>query len=253
MHAATLGIGLVFSALYSVSADAAPATALAVVTAIDVSASVGADGFILQRNGIAHAFEDSRLVAAIAASPGGIEVLLLEWSDPEAATIAVGWHRIVDARSAQRFAIAVRAAERASAGRTAIGPALLAAASQFARLAEPPVRRVIDISGNGMANFGLPPAVARDRIVANGITINGLVLPAGEPSLASYYRDNVIGGAGAFVLEVRDEAGFDEAMLRKLVREVAGGGNTAEVSRKWDNGRRLAACLSQFAGGQRRC
>jgi Protein of unknown function (DUF1194) len=210
-----------FVAMWSVAAHAS--AALAVVLAIDVSASVDADSFVLQRDGIARAFESRRLADALAALPDGTEALFLEWSDPAAIAIAVDWQRVVGGKSAAVFAAAVHAAPRASHGLTAIGPALLAAARQFDRLPEKPARRVIDISGDGMANLGLPPAAARDRIVRAGITINGLAILADEPWLESYYRDEVIGGPGAFVLAAQSDASFAKAMLRKLVQEVAGG------------------------------
>jgi hypothetical protein len=213
-----------FVALWLAQASAASPPALAIVLAIDVSASVGADGFVLQRNGIARAFRDRRLVDAIAASPGGVEALVLEWSDPDAIAITVDWRRILDAQGAAAFAVAVHASTRASRGLTAIGPALLAAARQFDRLPQRAAHQTIDLSGDGIANLGLPPAAARDRIVRAGITINALALPTGEPWLADYYRREVIGGAGAFVLAARSAASFAEAMLNKLVQEVAGAG-----------------------------
>jgi hypothetical protein len=203
---------------------AAPPPALAVVLAIDVSASVDADRFVLQRDGIARAFVDRRLVDAIAALPGGIEALVLEWSDPDAITITVDWRRIADAQGAAAFAGAVRASARRSRGLTAIGPALLAAARQFDRLPQRPARRAIDISGDGIANLGLSPTAARDRIVSAGITINGLAILTDEPWLEAYFRAEVIGGAGAFVVAARNYASFAEAMLKKLVQEVAGAG-----------------------------
>jgi Protein of unknown function (DUF1194) len=203
---------------------AAPAVGagLALVLAIDVSASVTADSYVLQRNGIARAFEDPRLVDAISAVPGGIEVLVLEWSDPDQIKVTVGWQRVGDPHSAAAFAAAVRSTKRSSNGLTAIGPALLAAASAFDSLPEAAGRRIIDISGDGMANFGLPPKVARDRIVAAGISINGLAILTEESWLEGYYRSNVIGGPGAFVLVAQDFSSFADTMLRKLVREVAG-------------------------------
>ena len=201
---------------------AAQAAALAVVLAVDVSASVGADAYLLERDGIAGAFADPRLGSAIEALGGGIEAMVLEWSDPEAIAIAVDWRPIADARGAAAFAASVHAARRSSRGLTAIGPALLAAAQQFDRLPQPAARRVIDLSGDGIANLGLPPAAARDRIVAAGITINGLAILAAEPWLEDYYRSEIIGGAGAFVVAAKSEAGFARAMLRKLVAEVAG-------------------------------
>ena len=155
---------LVLAALL-LKSTAAPAASLALVLAVDVSASVSADSYLLQRNGIARAFESPRLVSAISALPGGIEALVLEWSDPDRIAVTVGWKRITDIDSAAGFAAAVRATTRSSTGLTAIGPALLAAAAEFDRVPEPAERRVIDISGDGMANFGSPPEVARDRVV----------------------------------------------------------------------------------------
>src|SRR6266436_4142175 len=207
-------------ALYLKAASAVGA-GLAVVLAIDVSASVTADSYVLQRNGIARAFENPRLVDAISAVSGGIEVLVLEWSDPDQIRVTVGWQRVRDTDSAAAFAGAVRRTERSSNGLTAIGPALLAAAAAFDTLPEPAGRRIIDISGNGMANFGLPPTAARDQIVAAGISINDLAILTEESWLEGYYRSNVIGGPGAFVVVSQDFGSFAEAMLRKLVQEVA--------------------------------
>jgi hypothetical protein len=205
-------------------AASAPAAAagLALVLAVDVSASVTADSYVLQRNGIARAFEDPRVAGAISAVPGGIEALVLEWSDPERIAVTVGWTRLADGAGTAAFAAVVRATQRSSEGLTAIGPALLAAAAEFERMPEPAERRIIDISGDGIANFGLQPSTARDRIVTEGIAINGLAILTGEPWLTAYYRDNVIGGPGAFVAVARDFASFAEAMRRKLVREIAG-------------------------------
>jgi hypothetical protein len=136
--------------------------------------------------------------------------------------VTVGWTRVIDPESAVAFSAAARATRRSSNGLTAIGPALLAAASAFKRLPEPAAQRAIDISGDGVANFGLPPTAARERIVSAGISINGLVILTEEPWLEGYYRTNVIGGPGAFVVVAQDFRGFADAMTRKLVREIAG-------------------------------
>lgn len=213
-----------FVALASLVLEASPAegAALALVLAVDVSASVTADSYLLQHDGIARAFENSRLVDAITATPGGIEVLVLEWSDPDKIAVTVDWTRVANGTRSRAFAAAVRATRRSSNGLTAIGPALLAAASAFDHLPEPAGRRIIDISGDGMANFGMPPAAARDRVVAAGIAINGLAILTEEPWLEGYYRSNVIGGPAAFVVVAQNFASFADAMLRKLVQEVAG-------------------------------
>ncbi len=167
---------------------------MALVLAVDVSESVSSGRYTLQREGIARAFESPQLVEAIAAVPGGIQVLVVEWSDPEKIAITVGWTRISNRGSAAAFAALVRATKRSSSGLTAIGPALLAAAAAFDYMPEEASHKVIDISGDGMANFGVPPAEVRDRLVARGITINGLAILSEEPWLDEYYRKNVIGG-----------------------------------------------------------
>lgn len=206
-----------------VGAVPAHAAALAIVMALDVSASVTADSYILQRDGIARAFRDPRLIETIAAMPGGIEVLVLEWSDPDKQAVTVDWTPVFDAGGAARFAAAVHATTRSSRGLTAIGPALAAAAAQFDHLPQTPMRRVVDISGDGIANIGEPPRAVRDRLVKTGLTINALAILTEEPWLEEYDRLNVIGGPGAFVVAARNFHSFADAMLRKLVQEVAAG------------------------------
>ena len=200
---------------------AAQAAALALVLAVDVSESVSSERYLLQHEGIARAFETPLLVDAIAAVPGGIEALVLEWSDPDKIAITVGWTRINNRAGAAAFAASVRATQRTSNGLTAIGSALLAAAAAFDHLPEPAGHRVIDVSGDGMANFGVPPVTARDALVSKGITINGLAILSEEPWLDEYYRSNVVGGPAAFVAVAKNFDSFAEAMLRKLVQEVA--------------------------------
>jgi hypothetical protein len=212
---------IMLAALF-VAAVPAEAAALALVLAVDVSTSVSAETYLLQHDGIARAFENPRLIDAISAASGGIEVLVLEWSDPDKIAVTVDWTRVADRAAAGAFAAAVRATRRSSSGLTAIGPALLAAAAAFDLVPEPAARRVIDISGDGMANFGIAPAVARDRVMARGIAINGLAILTEEPWLEGYYRSNVIGGPAAFVVAASNFESFAEAMLRKLVQEVAG-------------------------------
>jgi Protein of unknown function (DUF1194) len=201
----------------------AQAASVALVLAIDVSESVSAERYILQHEGIARAFETPQLIEAIAAAPGGIEALVLEWSDPDKIAVTVGWTRIADRGAAAAFARSVRATERSSHGLTAIGSAMLAAGAAFDRMPDPATHRVIDISGDGMANFGASPVEARDALVGKGITINGLAILSEEPWLDDYYRGNVIGGPSSFVLVAKSYDSFAEAILRKLVQEVAGG------------------------------
>jgi hypothetical protein len=201
---------------------AAQAAAVALVLAVDVSESVSTERYILQHDGIARAFETPKLIETISAVPGGIEALVLEWSDPDKIAVTVGWTRISGQPGAAGFAAAVRATQRTSRGLTAIGSAMLAAAAAFEHMPEPAAHRVIDVSGDGMANFGVPPEQVRDQLVRQGITINGLAILTEEPWLDDYYRHNVIGGPAGFCIVAENMDSFAEAMLKKLVQEIAG-------------------------------
>jgi hypothetical protein len=209
------------SVLLCAATAPARAAAVALVLAIDVSESVSSERYLLQHEGIARAFETPQLVDAIAAVPGGIEALVLEWSDPDKIAITVGWSRIANRTGAAAFAVSVRATQRSSNGLTAIGSALLAAAAAFDHMPEPAGHKIIDISGDGMANFGVAPVTARDALINQGITINGLAILSEEPWLDDYYRTNVVGGPAAFVLVAKNFDSFADAILRKLVQEVA--------------------------------
>lgn len=217
-----IGSALVGFAAALLSGGASAAASLALVLAVDVSESVTTERYKLQHDGIAHAFETPQLINAISAAPGGIEALVLEWSDPDKIAVTVDWTRVVDRASAAGFAAAVRTSQRSSHGLTAIGAALQAAGDAFDRLPEPAAHRVVDVSGDGIANFGPPPDAVRDTLVRRGVTINGLAILTVEPWLAEYYRDYVVGGPAGFCLVAETMDSFAEAMLKKLVQEVAG-------------------------------
>jgi Protein of unknown function (DUF1194) len=209
-------------ALVSRAEAASDAVDLALVMAVDVSESVDGDEYVLQHEGIARAIEDPLLVRAIAAGKhGAIEVAVLEWSDRDKQVITVDWTRVGDQASAASFAARVRASRRSSNGLTAIGDALLAAHALLDRAPAPADRRLIDVSGDGMANIGPPVQAVRDELVAAGITINGLAILASEPWLETYYNDYVIGGPGAFLLRAEDFSSFANAMQNKLQGEVS--------------------------------
>jgi hypothetical protein len=197
-------------------------TDLALVMAIDVSGSIDPGEYRLQHEGIARAFENPAVLSAIAGEPhGAIDTSVIEWSDRDKQVVIVPWTRVHDAASGRTFAAQVRAAHRTSDGLTAIGDALLAAAAEFKALGDRPARRVIDLSGDGMANIGPQPADVRDALVAQGIVINGLAILQNEPWLSTYYDQNVVGGHGSFLLDVRDYDTFAQAMQQKLVNEIA--------------------------------
>jgi hypothetical protein len=204
------------------AARAPPAAVdLALVLAVDVSESVDAEKYELQHEGIARAFENPQLVSALAAGENGaIMILVMEWSDRDKQVVTADWTRVGNADQAAAFARRVRATRRTSDGLTAIGDALLAAAAQFERLSGPAARKVVDLSGDGIANIGPSPKDVRNVLVGRGITINGLPILTEEPWLDQYYKDYVIGGPGAFLMQTEDFQSFAAAMLNKLLAEV---------------------------------
>ena len=202
---------------------AEPTVDIALVIAVDVSLSIDAEEFALQRAGYAAAFRDERVVEAIAGGAvGAVAVTYMQWSGAREQQQIVGWRLIDDRASAARFAAAVAAADRIVAGgSTSLSGAIDVAGRLLQQSGYAAERRIIDISGDGANNSGRLPNFARDEAVAQGITINGLAILKNEPQLDFYYKENVVGGRGAFVQTAADFGDFAAAILAKLIREVA--------------------------------
>jgi hypothetical protein len=196
---------------------------VALVLAVDVSLSIDAEEFALQRAGYAAAFRSERVVAAITGgSVGAMAVTYLQWSGAREQQQVLGWRLISDRLSAARFADELAATGRVVAGgSTSLSGAIEAAGRLLRESGYAADRRIIDISGDGSNNSGKLPNFARDEAIAGGFTINGLAILKNEPFLDAYYAANVIGGRGAFVMTARDFDDFAEAILAKLIREVA--------------------------------
>ncbi len=196
---------------------------LALIIALDGSASVGFDEFNLITGGLAAAFRDPDIAAALTAGPTRTSYLaLILWSGPGAHEIMLDWTPITTSADATAFADAVEAVPRiVPAGETAIGEALLLCEALLGTLPIHAARRVIDVAGDGRNNAGPPPEPIRDRLVAGGVTVNGLCVLHEEPDLLQSYTAEVIGGWGAFAIPCARYAEFAEAMQRKLVREMA--------------------------------
>jgi Ca-activated chloride channel family protein len=195
---------------------------LALVIALDASASVTFEEFNLIAGGMAEAFRDPLVARGLTAGPAGASLVsLLLWSGRGAQAVPIGWTRIASAADAAGFADALDNMPRGvRAGATAIGEALLAAITLLAHLPEPSARQVVNVVGDGRSNDGLAPGPVRDRMAAAGITINGLCILHEEPDLLDSYANEVIGGPGAFAVLCPDYAAFAEAMRRKLLREL---------------------------------
>jgi hypothetical protein len=230
---------LALAAFAAVLAAAAPARAedvdLLLILAADVSRSIDDVEFNLQRKGYAAALSDPKVLAAIAGGPNrAIAISFVEWSDTLDQKIVVDWTKIRDGEDAAAVGATILAAPRSFASRTSISGAIYFSLGQFSNSAPNADRRIIDISGDGTNNSGPTVTEARDQAVAKGITINGLAIintqtrpgftmhtqpPGGLPN---YYKENVIGGPGAFLLVVENFETFADAIIRKLVSEIAG-------------------------------
>lgn len=199
----------------------AAACALELILAVDVSGSLDGREFALQIEGIAAAFEDPQVVAAIEAQKGGVLVTLTQWSSVSRQRQATGWHLIGDAESAGAFAHDVRGSRRDWQNyTTAIGEALHHARGVSRTAPQRCHRRVIDVSGDGVSNEGRPPRPVADALAASGYTVNALVIRGDTPDPVDYYRANVLAGPRAFLEIAADFDDFAEAMRRKLLREI---------------------------------
>jgi hypothetical protein len=195
---------------------------LALVLAVDGSASVSYEEFGLIAGGMAAALRDPPIIAALIGGPAKASLVsLLLWSGTGAQEVIADWTQIASPADAHAFADVVDNMPRVvKPGQTAIGEALLAALTLFAHIPDTPTRQVVNVIGDGRSNDGIPPGPIRDRMAAMGITINGLCILHEEPDLLTSYTNEVIGGPGAFAEICPDYPAFAAAMHRKLAREV---------------------------------
>jgi hypothetical protein len=207
---------------------------LLLVLAADVSRSVDHQKFELQRQGYAAAISNPQVLDAIrSGTHGKIGLNFLEWSGVGAQKVVIDWTIIDGPESARRFGDQLVEAPRSFADRTSISGGIEFAMTQLKRSPFKSTRRTIDISGDGTNNAGRDVRIARDEAVAEGITVNGLVIlsqtqvpwnpehtnPPG--GLDKYYRDNVTGGPGAFVEVAEGFESFGKAIIKKMIAEIA--------------------------------
>jgi hypothetical protein len=229
-----------FLTLIAVGAVLVPAVAraedvdLLLVLAADVSRSVDSTKFQLQREGYASAISEPRVLDTIKSGrTGRIGLMFVEWSGVGAQRVLIDWTMIGNADSAKGFGDRLLEAPRSFADRTSISGAIEFAMEQLNRAPFEASRRTIDVSGDGTNNAGRDVAAARDEAVAKGVTINGLPILSENPmawnpdhtnppgGLAKYYHDNVTGGPGAFVMVAENFNSFGQAIVNKMIAEVA--------------------------------
>ena len=202
----------------------APAVELELVLALDASTSVDFREFNLQMAGYAAAFRNRDFIDAVEAfAVDGIAVCMIVWAGPGQSRIAIDWSIVRDGPTAISFAETIDFTPRVVwGGSTAIGDSLAHAVDLIEGNDIEGGRRVIDVSGDGRANDGLPLGDQRSRAAGLGVTINGLTILNEEPELDRFYAANVIVGPGAFVQTAKNYDDFARAILRKLIREIRG-------------------------------
>jgi hypothetical protein len=196
---------------------------LQLVLAVDASGSVDETRFDLQKEGYAAAFRSRQVLNAIRSGPNqAIAVTMVQWTGPALQIQVVPWTRIGDEPSAAAFAAAIIAAPRQLfGGGTSISGVIDYAMTLWRVSPHQSTRRTIDISGDGANNRGRPASLARDEAVRKGVGINGLPILELDPELDLFYKSNVIGGPGAFVIAARNYDTFAVAIRRKLITEIS--------------------------------
>jgi Protein of unknown function (DUF1194) len=226
--------------------------ALALVLAVDASGSVDNRRFELQKQGYAAAFRSPKVLNSIRSlMTQSIAVAMMQWTGPQLHVVVVDWTLVKDEATVNALAAAIEAAPRQLfGGGTSISGAIDYSRLMLVQCPCNPARRVIDVSGDGANNRGRPAALARYEAVRDGVGINGLPILSVEPGLDRYYYDNVIGGPGAFMIPAENYDTFADAILKKLITEIASNG--ADMAPSKDLPRSIASDAKRPAASQTR-
>jgi hypothetical protein len=223
-------VGSVMTLAAGRSAKADTPVDLQLVLAVDVSRSIDEVEAELQRRGYIEALTNDRVIDAILSGEHRrIAVCYTEWAGTHYQVAVIDWSMIDGAAAARSFAEKLAEAPRTSQSWTAVGAALAFAGQRFDNSGYSSRRHVIDISGDGRTNDGPPAELVRDKLVTQGIVINGLPVMMnrtnfGRPpdtGLDKYYEENVIGGPGSFMISAVNFEDFGRAVRTKLIREIS--------------------------------
>ncbi len=227
---------IAFAALLALSAPARAAEQvdLLLVLASDVSRNVDTRKFELQRQGYAAALSNPRVIDAIKSGPHGrIAICFIEWSGATSQKLVIDWTMVSDLASARKIGDQMLELPRSFADRTSISAGLEFSMQALNGAPFEAPRRTIDVSGDGTNNSGRDIASVRDEVLAKGVTINGLVILSETPlpwnpehtnppgGLDNYYRNNVTGGPGSFVMVAENHNSFGQAIVKKMIAEIA--------------------------------
>lgn len=205
------------------AAFASPADAtcrLALLLALDVSMSVDATDFGIQRKGLLAALEDPVIQKAFLKPKEPVALAVFEWSGRSYQYTIVDWVMIKTPADLSAVSDTIALHDRGGEGMpTGLGSALLYAHEMFTQ-APDCVSRTLDVSGDGRNNDGINPAHAYARVDYGGILVNALAIGGHEADIEQYYRNEVLRGPGAFVEPADRHTDFPRAIRRKLEREL---------------------------------
>ena len=204
---------------------------LGLVLAIDVSRSIDSAEYALQFRGLASAFRDERIQAAILAEGRPVAVSAFQWSGTAHQEIVANWSLLLTPDDVENFAVRLEGQGRTKYGqKTAIGSALEFGHELLARVPNCS-RLVMDVSGDGYNNEGPRPAYIYQVNNFSGVTVNALVIGGlVRPKLTRYFEEVVIRGSGAFAISTRGFVDYFDAIRRKLLRELKDGDVVAEAA-----------------------
>lgn len=209
----------------SSSAQAGTAVQTELSLLLDISGSVDANEYLLQRNGYVQAFQNAAVQSLVAQATNGVAVNMIMWSGATQQYEVVGWTHLTNAASCNAFANAISLVARPGPyNLTAPGSAINYAVGNnvldIFNNGFDGLRQVIDVSGDGAENDGFNTATARNNALARGVDqINGLVI--GDQNLANWYTANVKGGIDSFVVRVDSFDDFGNAIQNKILTELS--------------------------------
>lgn len=204
---------------------------VALVLAVDISFSMDVEEQRLQKEGYVEALNSEEVLRAIAQGmTGKIAIAYFEWANSNDQRMVLDWTIIDGRQTARTVTDKILASPLRRAQRTSISGALNFGHKLMQGLPFQAARKVIDVSGDGPNNAGEAVERARDRVLADGIAINGLPVMIKRQSggwgdienLDIYYQDCVVGGPGSFVVPIKSRDQFLSATRQKIIREIAG-------------------------------
>jgi hypothetical protein len=203
-------------------ASAAEACRMALALGLDVSRSVDAEEYALQRDGVALALLAPSVRAAFLDFEEPVALAVYEWSGRSAHVDILDWTLIVDDAALEAASAQIAATTRSFDGLpTALGDALGYGIRLLRDAPEDCIGLTLDMSGDGRNNRGITPATAYRRNPAGDIVVNGLAITGTEMGVVEYYATEVIQGPGSFVEVANGYDDYRRAIERKLLRELS--------------------------------